>query len=364
MPDPQTCCMQADQLSLTAVLERWSAEDTSRRSVATVIEAIANAGVRLASAIAVAPLTAPAAPVADAAHPGANASGDEQKPMDLYAEDVVINALTGLEVAAVCSEESDEAVPLTEGGRWVVAIDPVDGSSNLDVNAPIGTIFAILPMLPDSDPTASLLQPGRGQLAAGMIIYGPATILVLTVGEGTDIFVLDLQTRYFRLAKSGVRLPAESHEYAINASNARHWGPGIAEYIADLVSGEHGPRERNFNMRWLASLVAEAYRILTRGGIFLYPADRRPGYSDGRIRLLYEANPIAFLVEQAGGAATNGTDNILELTPTELHQRVPLVFGSQTKVDRVRRYLTNPDLNQSSSPLFSDRGLFRKPSTK
>jgi fructose-1,6-bisphosphatase I len=356
--------MQADQLSLTAVLERWSAEDTSRRSVATVIEAIANAGVRLASAIAVAPLTAPAEPIADAAHPGANASGDEQKPMDLYAEEVVIQALTGLEVAAVCSEESDEAVPLTEGGRWVVAIDPVDGSSNLDVNAPIGTIFAILPMLPDSDPTTSLLQPGRRQQAAGMIIYGPATILVLTVGEGTDVFVLDLQTRYFRLAKSALRLPVESHEYAINASNARHWGPGIAEYIADLVSGEHGPRERNFNMRWLASLVAEAYRILTRGGIFLYPADRRPGYSDGRIRLLYEANPIAFLVEQAGGAATNGTDNILELTPTGLHQRVPLVFGSQTKVDRVRRYLTNPNLNQSHSPLFSDRGLFRKPSTK
>lgn len=364
MPDPQTCCMQADQLSLTAVLERWSAEDTSRRSVATVIEAIANAGVRLASAIAVAPLTAPAEPIADTAHPGANASGDEQKPMDLYAEEVVIQALTGLGVAAVCSEESDEAVPLTEGGRWVVAIDPVDGSSNLDVNAPIGTIFAILPVLPDGDPTTSLLQPGRRQQAAGMIIYGPATILVLTVGEGTDVFVLDLQTRYFRLAKSAVRLPVESHEYAINASNARHWGPGIAEYIADLVSGEHGPRERNFNMRWLASLVAEAYRILTRGGIFLYPADRRPGYSDGRIRLLYEANPIAFLVEQAGGAATNGTDNILDLTPTGLHQRVPLVFGSQTKVDRVRRYLTDPNLNQSHSPLFSDRGLFRKPSTK
>lgn len=357
--------MHADQLSLTAILDRWSEADAQRRSAAAVIEAIANAGVRLSTAIAVAPLTAPTpTAAADAGQPGANASGDEQKPMDLYAEEVVLAALSGLDVAAVCSEESDEAVTITEGGQLVVAIDPVDGSSNLDVNAPIGTIFAILPMLPDGDATASLMQPGRAQIAAGMIIYGPATILVLTVGDGTDVFVLDLQTRYFRAAKRSIALPAESHEYAINASNARHWGPGIAEYIADLVSGEHGPRERNFNMRWLASLVAEAYRILTRGGVFLYPADRRPGYSDGRIRLLYEANPIAFLVEQAGGSATNGIDEILELTPTSLHQRVPLVFGSRTKVERVRRYLTNPNLNQTRSPLFSDRGLFQSPSTK
>lgn len=357
--------MHADQLSLTAVLDRWSEADPQRQAAAAVIDAIANAGVRLSSAIAIAPLSAPvqAAP-ADAAQPGANASGDEQKPMDLYAEEVVLAALSGLDVAAVCSEESEEAVPITEGGRLVVAIDPVDGSSNLDVNAPIGTIFAIMPTLADGDATASLMQPGRAQVAAGMIIYGPATILVLTVGDGTDVFVLDLQTRYFRAAKRSIALPAESHEYAINASNARHWGPGIAEYIADLVSGEHGPRERNFNMRWLASLVAEAYRILTRGGVFLYPADRRPGYSDGRIRLLYEANPIAFLVEQAGGAATNGTEEILDLTPTSLHQRVPLVFGSRTKVERVRRYLTDPNLNKSRSPLFSDRGLFQSPSTK
>jgi fructose-1,6-bisphosphatase I len=289
-----------------------------------------------------------------------NASGDEQKPLDLFAEKLFVDALAGLDVAAVCSEETAEPIPVTRGGRLVVALDPVDGSSNIDTNAPIGTIFAILPALgPEADPAAALLQPGRRQLAAGMIVYGPATVLALTVGEGTDLYVLDPRSRDFRLARRQIQLPADSHEYAINASNARHWGPGISEYIGDLVTGALGPRERDFNMRWLASLVAETYRILHRGGIFLYPADARPGYEDGRIRLVYEANPIAFLCEQAGGAATNGITPILDLEPGHLHQRVPLVFGSQTKVDRVRRYLLEPQTAHEHFPLFATRGLFR-----
>jgi fructose-1,6-bisphosphatase I len=351
--------MRTDQLSLAATLDRWSGESGDDGQLATIVGAIAEAGIRLSSAISVAILDAPRSGATYTA--ATNASGDEQKPLDVYAEKVVIDALTGLDVAAVCSEESDDLIRLTAGGRYVVAIDPVDGSSNIDVNAPIGTIFAILPALgPDGDPAAALLQTGRHQVAAGMIIYGPSTILVLTMGAGTDVYFLDPRTSYFRLVRQGIELPPESSEYAINASNANHWGVGIAEYIGDLVSGKSGPRERSFNMRWLASLVAEAYRILTRGGIFLYPADNRTGYEHGRIRLVYEANPIAFLVEQAGGAATNGVDSILDLLPAELHQRVPLIFGSATKVERVRRYLTDPELQPGNSPLFSSRGLLRE----
>jgi fructose-1,6-bisphosphatase I len=353
--------MRTDQLSLATMLDRWSGESGDHRRLVAIVHAMAEAGIRLSGVIAVAGLEAPQVTAReDAPTAVTNASGDEQKPMDIYAEKVVIDALSGLDVAAVCSEESEEPILLTAGGSYVVAVDPVDGSSNLDVNAPIGTIFAILPALgADEDPAAALLQPGRRQLAAGMIIYGPSTILVLTLGAGTDIYILHPRTRYFRLYRQGIELPAESTEYAINASNASHWGIGIAEYIGDLVSGKEGPRERSFNMRWLASLVAEAYRILTRGGIFLYPADDRPGYEDGRIRLIYEANPIAFLTEQAGGAATNGVEEILDLVPQELHQRVPFIFGSRSKVERVRRYLTDPELQQTHSPLFSSRGLFR-----
>jgi fructose-1,6-bisphosphatase I len=350
--------------SLSSTLEDWGGRDPGRGSLVDVLRAIAEAGARLSTIVAISPLktvhtpTPPTDPAA--ATSVTNPSGDEQKPLDLYAEKLYIDALAGLDVAAVCSEETDEPILVTRGGSLVVALDPVDGSSNIDTNAPIGTIFAVLPALgPQTDPAAALLQPGRRQLAAGMIVYGPATLLSLTVGEGTDLYVLDPRSRDFRLVRRQTQLPEDSHEYAINASNARHWSPGISEYIRDLVSGTLGPRERDFNMRWLASLVGEAYRILVRGGIFLYPADARPGYQDGRIRLIYEANPIALLCEQAGGAATNGITPILDLEPAGLHQRVPLVFGSRTKVDRVRRYLLEPQTAHERFPLFAQRGLFR-----
>jgi fructose-1,6-bisphosphatase I len=350
--------------SLSSVLTSWGSKGSGRAPLIDVVRAIAEAGARLSTVIAISPLKATLAPQSvtqpPAATPGANPSGDEQKPLDLFAEKVFVDALAGLDVAAVCSEETDEPIPVTRDGRLVVALDPVDGSSNIDTNASIGTIFAVLPALgPGTDPAAALLQPGRRQLAAGMIVYGPATVLALTVGEGTDLYVLDPRTRDFRLTRSKVDIAVESGEYAINASNARHWGPGISEYIGDLVSGAFGPRERDFNMRWLASLVGEAYRILVRGGIFLYPADARPGYEDGRIRLVYEANPVALLCEQAGGAATNGIVPILDLEPAGLHQRVPLVFGSRTKVERVRRYLLEPQTAHERQPLFAARGLFR-----
>lgn len=350
--------MQADQPSLASVLDHWSEGSAERQRLIAVVQAITEAGIRLSEAIAIAPVDA--ALTDTGCGPSTNASGDEQQPLDLFAEKLIVEALTGSAVAAICSQESATAIEVTPGGSFVVAIDPVDGSSNIDVNAPIGTIFAVLPTSgADGDASAALLQPGRNQLAAGMIVYGASTMLVLTLGAGTDVFALDPRTGCFCLVRRGIELRSNSTEYAINASNARHWGAGISEYIADLVSGEHGPREQNFTMRWLASLVAEAYRILTRGGIFLYPADRRPGYADGRIRLIYEANPISFLIEQAGGLATNGTEEILDLVPQHLHQRVPFVFGSRSKVERVRRYLLDPNLHQAESPLFSARGLFR-----
>jgi fructose-1,6-bisphosphatase I len=344
--------------ALASVLDCWIDDHPGQESLVDVVRVITEVGARLATIVAVGPL--------EAAHakgsPGSstNASGDVQKPLDVQAEELFLVALAGCDVVAVCSEESEELIPLNAGGGLMVAIDPVDGSSNIDTNAPIGTIFSVLPATGfGDDPAAALLQSGRHQLAAGMIVFGPSTVLALTLGEGTDIYVLDPQSRAFLVARRHVELPADSNEYAINASNARHWGPGIREYVSDLVSGALGPRERDFNMRWLASLVAEAYRILTRGGIFLYPADARQGYQEGRIRLIYEANPIAFLCEQAGGAATDGVTAILDLQPSQPHQRVPFVFGSRSKVERVRRYLLEPQTSHQRSPLFSDRGLFR-----
>jgi fructose-1,6-bisphosphatase I len=352
--------------SLPSALGTWAGPDAGRRALADIVLAIAATGARLSTVVAISPLRGALLPDAPGGRAGAdpspapNPSGDLPQPLDLFAQKLFVEALAGLDVAAVCSEEAEDPIPVTPGGRFVVALDPVDGSSNIDVNGAIGTIFSVLPAVdPHADPAEALLVPGRRQLAAGLILFGPATMLVLTFGDGTDTYVLDPRSRDFRLVQQRIQLPTHSREYAINASNARHWGPGISAYIGDLVSGEPGPREQNFNMRWLASLVGETYRILTRGGIFLYPADSRPGYREGRIRLVYEANPIALLCEQAGGAATDGVTEILDLQPAALHQRVPLVFGSRSKVDRVRRYLSEPHSPHERSPLFATRGLFR-----
>jgi fructose-1,6-bisphosphatase I len=356
MPDAQP--PQTTTPALTSILDCWSDDHPGQESLVDVVRVIAEVGARLATIVALGPLQT----AHEEGSPGSrtNASGDVQKPLDVQAEELFLAALAGCDVVAVCSEESEELIALNAAGGLVVALDPVDGSSNIDTNAPIGTIFAVLPTTGcGGDPAAAVLQSGRHQLAAGMIVYGPSTVLALTLGEGTDIYVLDPRSRTFLAARRHVELPTDSNEYAINASNARHWGPGIKEYISDLVNGALGPRERDFNMRWLASLVAEAYRILTRGGIFLYPADAREGYQEGRIRLVYEANPIAFLCEQSGGAATDGVTAILDLQPSHPHQRVPFVFGSRSKVERVRRYLLEPQISHERSPLFSDRGLFR-----
>ena len=292
---------------------------------------------------------------------GSNSDGDLQKDLDVYADDVFMNALRAAPVALYGSEELANPVLLDPDAKFAIAIDPLDGSSNIDTNVSIGTIFSILPVVGDLDEDLeqTFLQPGVHQLAAGFFIYGPQLALALTVGQGTQIFVHSSTTGDFVLAYEAIAIAERTSEFAINASNYRHWGKAVILYMDDCFAGSSGPREREFNMRWIASLVADTYRILIRGGVFLYPRDNRKGYSEGRLRLVYEANPIAFLIEQAGGVATNARDRILDIVPKGLHQRVPFIFGSKKEVERIRRYHTDPNMIGERAPLFGKRGLFR-----
>jgi fructose-1,6-bisphosphatase I len=255
----------------------------------------------------------------------------------------------------VASEEMKTPVALKSAGSIAVAMDPLDGSSNIDTNVSVGTIFSVLPAADDH----TFHQRGSAQLAAGYVIYGPLCALVLTLGEGAAIFTLDPLAREFRLTTARVTIAPASNEYAINASNYRHWQEGVRAYIDDCIAGSDGPRGANVNMRWIASLVAECHRILARGGVFLYPADARKGYSRGRLRLTYEANPIAFLIEQAGGQAIDGGRRILDILPATLHQRTPLMFGSSGEIERIARYKADPNTLFERSPLFGRRGLLR-----
>jgi fructose-1,6-bisphosphatase I len=342
--------------SLGQHLEYWSGDDRGRAAIAETVARLAEASTRVSDLVAQGPLAGALQAVV-----GGNVAGDEQKELDLRANALFIDALKGAPVAAFGSEESEAILILQDGAPLAVAIDPLDGSSNIDTNLSIGTIFSILPMAGAEEGPAEVVfrQTGRNQLAAGFVVYGPQTALVLTLGQGTHIFTLDRESGNFLLTSAKVQIPKGKREYAINASNYRHWEEPVQAYIDDCISGAEGPRGKNFNMRWTASLVAEAFRILVRGGIFLYPRDNRPGYRHGRLRLVYEANPIAFVIEQAGGAATDGERRILDLVPTDLHQRVPLVFGSRDKVEHVIRYHTDRHSIGERSPLFGRRSLFR-----
>ncbi len=264
-------------------------------------------------------------------------------------------------VGLYASEELELPIMVNKDAPLAVAIDPLDGSSNIETNVSIGTIFSILPALgvQGDNPAATFFQPGRNQLAAGFFIYGPQLALVLSVGSGTHVFVFSTRMGTFvQLHESRIIAPRTS-EFAINTANYRHWNEAVRLYVDDCLKGSEGPRERDFNMRWIASLVADTYRILMRGGVFLYPADKRKGYAHGRLRLVYEANPIAYLIEQAGGSATDSLERILDLVPEDLHQRVPLVFGSSREVARIGRYHTDPSNIGERHPLFGNRGLFR-----
>lgn len=286
---------------------------------------------------------------------GVNSDGDGQTALDVIADDAFRAALNGSAVRHYASEEQDEVVTLNPAGTLALAIDPLDGSSNIDTNVSIGTIFGIHAAC--DTPDGSFLRPGRDLLAAGYAIFGPQCCLMVSFGAGVMKYVLEPDTGRFVLLGRIADIPRETSEYAINASNYRHWPAAIRAYVDDRVAGVDGPAGRNFNMRWIASLVAETHRILTRGGIFLYPSDSRAGYENGRLRLVYECAPIAFLIEQAGGSATTGTDPILDARPARLHARTPFVFGSANKVARVATYFDLPD--QETSALFSKRGLFR-----
>jgi fructose-1,6-bisphosphatase I len=273
-----------------------------------------------------------------------NVQGEVQKKLDIIANDVLIEANEwGGHLAAMASEEMDSihVVPNRyPQGEYLLMFDPLDGSSNIEVNVSIGTIFSVLTKVDASKGVSEedFLQPGTQQVAAGYCVYGPQTTLVLTVGDGVVMFTLDREQGSFVLTQENVTIPADTKEFAINMSNMRHWDEPVKRYIDECLAGEEGPRGKNFNMRWIASMVADVHRILTRGGVFMYPWDKREPGKAGKLRLMYEANPMSWLIEQAGGASTNGQQRILEIQPTQLHQRVSVILGSKNEVDRLTSY--------------------------
>lgn len=314
--------------------------------LAATLLAIAEGSVRVAGRIAAGGALGAAA--------GTNADGDGQKALDLIADDIFAAALSAAPVRWLASEERETATPMTADAPLAVAIDPLDGSGNIDINVSIGSIFGVRAAGPTGP--ATFLASGRGLLAAGYVIYGPQTRLMLTTGDGVHAFLLSPETGEFELTAAGLQVPDGAPEFAINVSNTRHWPQPVRSFIEDCIAGSTGPMEVDFNMRWIAALVVEAHRILHRGGVYLYPADARPPYARGRLRLVYECAPIAMLIEQAGGLATDGDRAILDIVPESLHARVPLVFGSADLVTKVAAYHTAP--RRDWSPLFGERGLF------
>ncbi|HEO1834344.1 TPA: class 1 fructose-bisphosphatase [Acinetobacter baumannii] len=268
-----------------------------------------------------------------------NVQGETQKKLDVISNDYLIDALkVHPHVGGLASEELDDFTPAQENGEYLVLFDPLDGSSNIDINMCVGTIFSILPAKNAITQAQDFMQAGTQQVAAGYVLYGPSTMMALTVGNGVAFFTLDPETQTFLLTTENVQVSADTQEFAINASNQRHWEQPVKQYIEELLAGKTSVREKDFNMRWVACMVGDVHRILCRGGIFLYPYDLKNPKKAGRLRLMYEANPMSMLIEQAGGASTTGRVRILEIEPTELHQRVPVIIGSKNEVERVTSY--------------------------
>ena len=298
----------------------------------------------------------------------ANGYGTAQKKLDLISNEVMIGETewTGY-LAAMASEEMEDIYPVPATGRrgkYLLVFDPLDGPGGIDASASVGTIFSILRSPdPAAEPRADhFLQPGTAQVCAGFALYGPSTMLILTTGDGVDGFTLDRDIGAFVLTHPQLRIPEDCAEFAINASNERFWEPPVRRYIQECLAGGTGPRGRDFNMRWIASLVAETYRILTRGGVFLYPKDSKEPPGPGRLRLMYECNPVSFIVEQAGGGASTGRGRVMEIQPADLHQRVPLILGSRDEVERIERYHRDQARAEESAfddSLFNIRSLFR-----
>jgi len=323
-------------------------------SLARVLMAIGATAISLAQVIRLGQLSAEPNAEVGPAHDGV-----AQKALDVLADDYYLSGLKTAEVRAVLSEERDEPTLLDPAGAFLVAIDPLDGSNNIDANVSIGTLFSVLDAQPEPVASGHFLQHGEKQRAGGFVLFGPQTVFVFTVGSGVHMAILDPRADAFHMARIGARIVEATPEFAINVSNFRHWPPPVRAYVEDCLEGAEGPRSRNLNMRWVGSVVADVYRILVRGGVYLYPQDSRDGYEHGRLRLLYEANPIAFLIEQAGGAAIDGFQRILEIAPRSLHMRTPLIFGSTDKVARIERYYREGAVLERA-PLFVKRGLLRR----
>jgi fructose-1,6-bisphosphatase I/sedoheptulose-1,7-bisphosphatase len=302
-----------------------------------------------------------------------NVQGETQKKLDVLSNRVFIRRTEWAgNLAGMASEEMDlpYQIPAEHPrGKYLLVFDPLDGSSNIDVNVSVGSIFSVLRAPQDLDDAprdqqrdvteSDFLQPGTKQVAAGYALYGPTTMLVLTVGDGVNGFTLDPTLGEFMLTHPKMQIPADTHEFAINASNSRFWEPPVKRYVDECLAGKPGARAKDFNMRWIASMVAEAHRILMRGGVFLYPRDTKDASKPGRLRLLYEANPIGMVMEQAGGRASTGEVPMLGVQPTSLHQRIGLVFGSKNEVERIERYHAEPVKHELDNPLFAERSLFR-----
>jgi fructose-1,6-bisphosphatase I / sedoheptulose-1,7-bisphosphatase len=293
-----------------------------------------------------------------------NVQGETQMKLDVLANDIFVRTTEwGGQLMGMVSEEMDDPYPIPAEyprGQYLLLFDPLDGSSNIDVNVSVGSIFSVL-RCPEgiAEPTArDFLQPGTQQVCAGYAIYGPCTMLVLTTGRGVNGFTLDREIGEFMLTHPEITIEPDAAEFAINASNSRYWEPAIKRYVNECLQGKAGPRGRDFNMRWIASLVAETHRILMRGGVFMYPRDRKDSSKNGRLRLLYEANPIGWLIEQAGGRASTGHGPLLEVQPQAVHERIGFVFGARHEVERIERYHRDHNDFEYDAPLFGTRGLF------
>jgi fructose-1,6-bisphosphatase I len=350
--------------TLAQFLAEWSADQEQRVAIAKTVTAVADACCAIAEIIALGPLAGrPGTNCGESAESGDGdpASAGDGEDLGRRAGALLNRELQAAPVACVASAELDLPGGLDVRAPLCVAVSPLDGSSNVDTNVAVGTIFSILPMTCAAcQPSrACFVRSGRRQLAAGYVIYGPMTALVMTLGEGTHVFTLNPDTGVFCLTGPGLKMPEDTNEFAINTSNFRRWDGHIRAYIDDCLKGIEGPHGKNYGMRWIESLVAECHRIMMRGGIFLYPGDRRPEHQTGRLRLAFECNPLALLVEQAGGAATTGHESILDIEPVDIHQRVPLVFGSLNEVRLLEHYYQEAHPYQERSQLFGNRGLFR-----
>ena len=318
------------------LLKEYLIDNCENEQLATIIDNLANAAILISKTIK----TINKISHSEVNKKSINVDGDLQKPLDIKSDEIIIDYLKKSPVAGYASEEQEGFIDFKNNNEFIVFADPLDGSSNIDVNVSIGTIFSIMPknnLLLDK----AFTQPGSKQKSSGFFVYGPQTTLFLTVGKGTLLFALDENIEKFIIINDEVSIPKSTSEFAINAAYKRYWNSPTAKYIQDCQDGEDGSRKKNFGMRWVGSLVADASRILIRGGVFLYPSDARTKYKNGRLRLTYEANPIAFLIEQAGGKAINGIDNILVVPVKNIHQRSPLVFGSSDEVIIYRKHCEN-----------------------